>query len=66
MLADLETSLTKSGSNCRPAYFSSSSMAHPSVKAFLYGRSVVMASNVSAIMMTRAPTGICSPDSPSG
>src|SRR5687768_7815612 len=54
------------GSNCVPRYLSSSFLTESASKAALYGRSVVIASMVSANMIMRDPSGIASAFNPSG
>src|SRR6267378_8074729 len=58
MLADLWTRATNFGSNWRPACLFSSSSALCNVRAVRYGLSVVIASNVSATIIIRAPIDI--------
>src|SRR5208337_4430219 len=54
------------GSNCVPEQRRISSQACLIGRALRYGRSLIMASNASAIEKIRAPRGICSPRKPRG
>ena len=63
----LESSLSQMiGSNCLLRYLTSSARTCASPSAFRYGRSVVIASMVSANSTIRDASGIFSPASPSG
>ena len=60
------SAVTTAGSNCVPAHRRNLASAHAAVRASWYGRSVVIAPYASHAAMTRAPSGIAPPASPSG
>src|SRR5688572_30830952 len=65
-VTELMVASTRLGSNWIPRYLMSSDTTFSNERAFRYGRSVLIASIVSEIMMIRAPKGIASPEIPSG